>query len=123
MNSPNRYESNRHINVFSHNYSGDDQNDEQTSVGNVMGHLAKAWGLSSLRRNVELKELWPEIVGEQIAKRSDPLVLKESELVVAVYEHIWAVELKSMSETIRRRCNEKLSDPIVKTVKIRLIDE
>ncbi len=71
----------------------------------------------ALRRNgldkdiarYEFVRLWPSIVGEEIAKRAVPEVLRGKTLIVKVSDPIWAQELSFQKQVLLSRLNKAMS--------------
>ena len=47
-----------------------------------------------------LNELWPEMVGEELASKSRPLALRDKRLLLAVPSKVWVEELTQLREML-----------------------
>ena len=65
---------------------------------------------------VFLKELWPDIVGVPVAKRTSPWSLKEKRLVVRVADEAWGEGLAEFSQMLRQAINRFWRAPLVDRV-------
>ena len=66
-----------------------------------------------VRRQVERNralDLWPEIVGEQLARVTRVRGLDENALFVEVRSSAWLMELSMMKEEFLERVNERVTD-------------
>lgn len=84
--------------------------------------------LEELLAHYELKEpleryrslvIWPEVVGERIAKVTKPVNIQNGVLLVKVKSAVWRMELTLMKQQIIDRLNESLGKPVVKDIKFR----
>ena len=66
---------------------------------------------------VRLIKVWPEIVGETIARRTEVVSLKFHTAVVKVSGPMWIQELSLMSTQILERLRERLGDDIVRDLR------
>ena len=89
-----------------------------SDLGSALGKLIKRLDRSSGGwRNVQASELWPEVVGPQIASHTGRVFLRGGELVVSVDSPIWASELSAMSEMLKERLNSALGKEEVRSVR------
>ena len=66
---------------------------------------------------VRLMKIWPEVVGETIARRTEVQSLKFHTAVVKVSNAMWMQELTLMKPQILSRLREALSDDIVRELR------
>ena len=59
---------------------------------------------------MEVLELWPEIVGEQLAQVTRARSVADAALIVEVRSSAWLMELSLMKGDFLARVNERLGD-------------
>lgn len=64
-----------------------------------------------------LKELWPQIVGKEMAANSRPLSLGKKKLLVAVPSEVWRHELTVLAATFLSNINHYWRLPLVERIK------
>ncbi len=69
-----------------------------------------------------LAGVWPRVAGKAMAEQSRPVSFSAGTLTLAVTCPNWAVQLKGLSEVIRKAANEALGRPAVRQVRIKLAD-
>lgn len=65
-------------------------------------------------------EIWEETVGEIIAKKAAPEIIKNEILIVKVSSSTWIQELYFIKEEIKKKLNEKLGDPLIKDINFQI---
>jgi hypothetical protein len=65
-----------------------------------------------------LKELWPHIVGEELALNSEPSVLNEKALEVIVPSAVWASQLSGLRTLMIASINRFWGFQLVETIKL-----
>lgn len=73
---------------------------------NVLGTYLRAKGLDREITRYRFVEHWPEIVGPDIAHRTQPECLRRGALVVRVTNSAWAQELSFQKQTILARLKQ-----------------
>jgi hypothetical protein len=63
---------------------------------------------------------WSEIVGEQVARYSQPHSLKAKVLVVTAFDSVWKHHLMLHAEHLLARINEKQAEPVVEKLVVRV---
>jgi hypothetical protein len=63
---------------------------------------------------------WKELVGEQVARYSQPKSLKKGVLVVVAYDSVWKHHLELNKEVLMEKINSKRSEPVVEKIVIRV---
>ena len=59
---------------------------------------------------VRILEVWPEIVGERVARVTKARSVDEATLIVEVRSSAWLMELNMLKSDIRSRVNERLDE-------------
>ena len=85
-------------------------------VDSVLTQLLETHGvLEQVERNRAL-ELWPEIVGEQLARVTRVKGLDENTLFVEVRSSAWLMELDMMKSDFLERVNARLGDAPIRRI-------
>lgn len=63
---------------------------------------------------------WRDLVGEQVARYSQPVSLKKRVLVVLAYDSIWKHHLELNREVLLEKINERAPESIVEKIVIRV---
>ncbi len=86
------------------------------SVGSVLSHFLDRIASDEEIALVFLSELWPQIVGKDLASKSRPLALRDKRLLLSVPSEIWAKELaqlrKMLVHTVNKHWNLQLIEKI-----------
>ncbi len=93
-----------------------------TSVGQVLGDVARSapWG-GGLRR-YEVIRHWAEAVGPAVARRAEPVEVRGRTLYVEVRDPVWLQQLVFLSDSIRRALNEAVGREALDRIFFRLAD-
>ena len=83
---------------------------EPGAVDQILKSALKAAGLDDKIAKYSFVSAWPEIVGEEIARRSRPECIRGKTLVVRVADSVWAQELTFHKKTILARVQRHLKD-------------
>jgi hypothetical protein len=73
-------------------------------------------GLGARLREAEIWRLWPDVVGQAIASRAQPLRIINGILTVAVSSGPWMQELGFMKGMIREKLNSRLGSEVVREI-------
>jgi predicted nucleic acid-binding Zn ribbon protein len=79
-------------------------------VNAVLSDVLQKHGVREQVRRMEVLELWPEIVGEGLAKVTQAKGVDGVTLLVEVRNSAWLMELSMMREDFLERVNERLRD-------------
>ncbi len=63
---------------------------------------------------------WGDLVGDQLARYSQPVSLKKKVLVVVAYDSVWKHHLELNKEALQNRINGKRPEPIVEKIVVRV---
>jgi predicted nucleic acid-binding Zn ribbon protein len=77
-------------------------------------------GLTELKALGKVRQTWPEVVGEDIARHAAPVSLQEGRLVVAVDHSAWATELRFLEKRICRSVDAQLGEGVVTRLEVRV---
>ena len=76
------------------------------SVGSVLSHFLDRIASDEEIALIFLSELWPQIVGKDLASKSRPLALRDKRLLLAVPSEIWAKELTQLRKMLVHAVNK-----------------
>ena len=86
-------------------------------LGDMLAGVLEERGLKDQVRRMEVLELWPELVGEHVARVTRAKGVSEATLFVEVRTSAWLMELNMMKGEFLQRVNERLPEtPIQKIV-------
>ena len=77
-----------------------------------LARLFSGYGLGQAFVEQEALFHWPDAVGEQTARLTQPLIVREGILYVEVGSHVFAQEYTLMRETMLQRLNQRLKRPL-----------
>lgn len=79
-------------------------------MDSVLADVLDQAGVVDQVERVRILDLWPEIVGEQVARVTRARSVDEATLIVEVRSSPWLMELNMLKGDIVERVNEHLSD-------------
>jgi predicted nucleic acid-binding Zn ribbon protein len=86
-------------------------------VDRVLAEVLEEAGVLRQVRRMEVLDLWPELVGEQLARVTKARAVDGGTLIVEVKSSAWLMELNMMRGDFLRRVNERLEEvPLDKIV-------
>jgi predicted nucleic acid-binding Zn ribbon protein len=86
-------------------------------LGDMLAGVLEERGLKDQVRRMEVLELWPELVGEHVARVTRAKGVSEATLFVEVRTSAWLMELNMMKGEFLQSVNERLPEtPIQKIV-------
>jgi predicted nucleic acid-binding Zn ribbon protein len=86
-------------------------------VGDVLGDVLRKHGVDKLVLRASVADLWPEIVGEQLARVTRVKGVDKDALFVEVRSSAWLAELSMLKAEVLERVNARLADaPVARIV-------
>lgn len=85
-------------------------------LSGVMQESLTGLGLAERLREAEIWRIWPEVVGEALAGRAQPLRIINGTLTVAVSSAPWMQELRFMTALMREKLNSRLGAEVVREI-------
>ena len=73
-------------------------------------------GLGERLRDMEIWRLWPDVVGQAIASRAQPLRIINGTLTVAVSSGPWMQELNFLKGMMKEKINSRLGGEVVREI-------
>ncbi len=81
--------------------------------------VLKVLGLEQKLKELEIAEIWPEVVGNMIASRTRKLYIAEGRLFVSFTSAVVRNEILMVKEGVIAALNEKIGSPLVKDIIIK----
>lgn len=88
-----------------------------TKIGDILPSILKAAGLDKKLREREVLSFWPEVVGEDVAARTQAVKIHKGVLYVHVSHSAWMQELHFIEKEIIEKLKTKTPD--IKITQIR----
>lgn len=85
-------------------------------MDSVLADVLEEAGVQEQVERVRVLELWPEIVGEQVARVTRAKSVDEATLIVEVRSSAWLMELNMLKGDIVRRANERMRDTSIEKI-------
>ena len=89
-------------------------------VGDLLKGVLKELGLEEKFEEGRLREEWPRIVGEAIARRSTPLSVRGKTLIVEVENNVWMNEIQFHRSGIVRKIREEFPALGIEEIRLKL---
>jgi len=77
-------------------------------MGRVLADVLEEAGVAEKVERLRALDLWPEVVGEQVARVTSARGVDERTLIVEVASSAWLMELNMMRGDIVQRLNERM---------------
>jgi len=91
-------------------------------LGSLLGDFLRNFQDDADKTELFLRELWPDVVGPELARRTRPLALRCGRLEVGVPAAQWVRELEPFSQAIRDAVNQFWGTRMVLSVEFRVSD-
>jgi predicted nucleic acid-binding Zn ribbon protein len=89
------------------------------SAGDALQELVRDLGIATTLRQYDIFTSWKDIVGEQVAKVTQPTRVERGVLYVRVSTAPWRSELTMRRMEIRERINTALGQKIISEIRFR----
>ena len=86
-------------------------------LGSVLDNLTADLGWSGTLAKSQLLVSWAEVVGEDIAARTNPVAIEDNTLTVACESTAWATQLRLMSSDILTKILQRFPDSEVTSIR------
>ena len=94
--------------------------DTAQRVGDLLGGVLKGLGLEGKLEEGRLREQWPRIVGEAIAKRSRPRTVRGRTLIIDVENNVWMNEIRFHRDEIIRKIRREIPKLEIEDIRLKL---
>jgi predicted nucleic acid-binding Zn ribbon protein len=89
---------------------------EPKTLADALSRTMKDLGITAKMREYDVVNLWPSIVGEQIARVATAESIANGKLLVRVTRSTWRNELTFLKQELIARINEAMKQDIVKDI-------
>jgi len=86
---------------------------EESLLGDVLRAFLSGIGCDDVLELGMIHRRWPQISGERLAGRSEPVALREGRLVVLTPAPVWASEVHLAAPSLIRRIREETGIEVV----------
>lgn len=86
-------------------------------AGDVVGRLAG--GLRPPSLLAEVQEVWPDVVGPEVAAHAAPVAIRAGEVTVVCDSAVWSQELTLLAADLVGRLNARLENGVITTLRCR----
>jgi predicted nucleic acid-binding Zn ribbon protein len=82
-------------------------------IGDILPSVLRSIGLDRRLREHEILAIWPQVVGAEIAARTQPIKIERGVLYVRVDHSAWMQELHFMEREILAKLRESAPDVVI----------
>ena len=86
----------------------------------VLAETLRALDLERPLKAASLQDLWPEVVGPEVAQRTRPGALSRGRLTVLVTDSVWLQQLTMLKPRLIEALNRRLEEPLVQDLFFRV---
>ncbi len=86
------------------------------ALGKILHQLLERYGLAQRAKEIEALNLWPEVVGEKIAKVTEARDVRDGRLFVKVENSVWRNELYYLKQEFINQLNRRLGQNILNDI-------
>jgi len=87
------------------------------SIGDAIKEFLQSQGFTEKIEQADVIRMWPEIVGDKIASKTEAKRISKGILMVKVSDSAWRNELVYMRETLRKKINSRIGKDLVKDIR------
>ncbi len=89
-------------------------------LGDLLPKVFDKLGFTNRLLQEQVISLWPNVVGDQIAKNTKPVKVEGQTLIVVASNPIWCNELKYLKPEIIKKLNALIGKTVIKNIKFRM---
>lgn len=82
-------------------------------LGDVLTEVLNKYGLSDRIKEFDAVNAWVEVVGEDIARRTKAIIVRDGTLIVEVSNSVWRNELFYLKAEIIEKLNHRIGKKII----------
>lgn len=86
-------------------------------IGQALQELAQSLGIDKKLQQYEAVTEWAAIVGQQIAKETEPVKIEKGVLIVRVRTSVWRNELNMRKQEIMAKLNRHIGSDAIKEIR------
>ncbi|ROP63497.1 putative nucleic acid-binding Zn ribbon protein [Curtobacterium sp. PhB130] len=91
---------------------------EPKGLGDIVGSLAAELGWTEPLARSELFVDWPSVVGDELAKHSQPVTIEDGALVIRCDSTAWATQLRLMRASVTTTIAERHPEAGVESIRV-----
>lgn len=89
-----------------------------TALDDALHEFIASRGWTQQMRDAAVWARWPELVGDELASRCEPVRLTAGTLTIRTDSPGWATQLKYLVTPLRARCDELLGPGVVRSISV-----
>lgn len=89
-------------------------------ISRVLSLILKKKGLAKGMEEYNALSQWHRIVGEQISRHTNPVLIKKGRAIIEVDDSVWINELSFLKNKIIEKFNTSIGKTIIKDISFRL---
>jgi predicted nucleic acid-binding Zn ribbon protein len=86
------------------------------TLAKAIAEFARSKHIEKRLREADILRLWPQIVGERIARRTKPVQLQRGRLVIECSEAVWRAELQFLKPELLQKIQDTVGEGFVKEI-------
>lgn len=91
---------------------------EPRPIGDAMRHVRRELGTPEPSQFEQIRDSWPELVGESLAAHSAPLHLRSGTLRIGVADPAWAGQFRYLADSLVATLGERVPGAGVTTISV-----
>lgn len=92
------------------------RNQGPVKLGEMLAEVLEERGLRDQVRRMEVLDLWPELVGEHVARVTRARGVEDATLFVEVRTSAWLMELNMMKGEFLKQVNDRLQEAPIERI-------
>jgi len=89
-------------------------------VGSILERVFSGLNLGIRVKQYQIWEVWGSVVGEPIARQTQPKQIRNMILWVSVSSSTWMQQLEFMKEGITNKLNERIGEKVIKDIRFQI---
>jgi predicted nucleic acid-binding Zn ribbon protein len=86
------------------------------AIGDIINGLCRSWGIERKLKEQAAISQWPCVVGERIAKETQPLGIRDGILFLYVEKAVWRNELTFMKRELIQKLNRAVGASLIRDI-------
>lgn len=86
----------------------------------LLSSFLRSFASDSKLTLIFLKELWPQLVGANVARNTRPISLEDTTLTLGVVDGTWEKQLQGLQDQILRSINDHWQMALVDRIRLRV---
>lgn len=89
-------------------------------IDSILGRVFASLNIGMKVKQYRIWEVWDSVVGEAIARQTEPQQVKNMILWITVSSSTWMQQLEFMKHQIVRKLNERIGEEVIKEIRFRI---